>query len=284
MFPDRGYTKRDVARYYEAVSAAILPHLRGRPLTLFHCPKGLSGGCHFMKHSKVWALEAVRRVRIQEKTKLGEYLVVDTPEALLSIVQMDVLELHTWNSTVDRLEEPDRIVLDLDPGPEVRFAEVARAARLLRDALASLGLAAFLKTTGGRGLHVVVPLVPERTWDECLAFARAFATAVAAHDPRRFTVAFARAGRERKILLDYLRNNRTNTSVAAFSTRARPGATVSVPIAWDELGPRLRPDRFTLATVPRRLADLRVDPWRDYERHRRGLDRARLEAVSDLGA
>ncbi len=279
VYPDLGLTKGDVARYYEAVADAIVPHLRGRPLTLYHCPVGLAGACRFMKHSKVWAPEAVRRVAIREKTKTGEYLVIDDAASLLSVVQMDVLELHTWNSTTDRLEEPDRIVLDLDPGPDVRFAEVVRGARVVKDALAALGLPSFAKTTGGAGLHVVVPLVPARPWQECLAFSRAFAAAIVRHDPRRFTTAFARAGRERKILIDYLRNNRTNTSVAAFSTRARPGAPVSVPISWEELGPRVRPERHTIRTVPRRLASLREDPWRGYEAARRPLDAARLAAV-----
>ncbi len=278
LYPDAGLSKLDLVRYYDEVASAILPHLRGRPLTLVHCPEGLAGGCRYMKHSKVWARGPVRRIPIREKTKTGEYLVVDDAAALLSVVQMDVLELHTWNSTTDRLEEPDRIVLDLDPGPEVPFAEVVRAARLVRDALAALGLASFVKTTGGAGLHVVVPLVPVRPWQECLAFSRAFAATIARHDPRRFTVAFARAGRERKILLDYLRNNRTNTSVAAFSTRARPGAPVSVPVSWDELGPRLRPERHTIRTVPRRLASLRADPWQGYDAARRPIDPARLAA------
>jgi bifunctional non-homologous end joining protein LigD len=279
LYPDLGLTKRDVARYYDAVAEAILPHLAGRPLTLYQCPEGIAGECRFMKHSKLWAPTAVRRVRIPEKTKVGEYLVVDTREALLSIAQMDVLELHTWNSTVDRLEEPDRIVIDLDPGPEVPFAEVVDAARLVRAALGSLGLGAFLKTTGGVGLHVVVPLRPERRWEDCLAFSRGLAAIVVAHAPARFTATFARRGRERKILLDYLRNNRTNTSVAAFSTRARDGAPVSVPLAWDELEPRLRPERFTVKTVPRRLARLRADPWAGYVAAARRLDDALLAAV-----
>jgi bifunctional non-homologous end joining protein LigD len=279
MFPDLGATKLDVVRYYDAVAEAMVPHLRGRPLTLYHCPEGLAGACRFMKHSKVWAPAAVRRVRIREKTKVGEYLVADTREALLSIAQMDVLELHTWNSTTDALEEPDRIVIDLDPGPEVRWPEVVRVALFVKGALDALGLASFAKTTGGAGLHVVVPLRPERDWTECLGFARALAGALAAHDPRRLTTSFARAGRERKILLDYLRNNRTNTSVAAFSLRARPDATVSVPIAWDELSARARPDRFTLRTVPRRLARLRSDPWRGYDLARRPLTSALVRSV-----
>jgi bifunctional non-homologous end joining protein LigD len=163
-------------------------------------------------------------------------------------------------------------VLDLDPGPEVAFDEVIRAARLARDALQAIGLAAFAKTTGGAGLHVVAPIFPA-PWHDCLGVARALAAALARHDPRRFTTSFARAGRERKILVDYLRNNRTNTSVAAFSTRARPGAPVSVPLAWDELGPRLRPERHTLRSVPRRLRALGADPWRGYDAARRPLAR-----------
>ncbi len=280
VYPDVGLTKLDVARYYDAVAPEMLPHLRGRPLTLVHCPAGLAGECRFMKHSKVWAPAAVRRVRIPEKTKVGEYLVVDSAEALLSVVQMDVLELHTWNSTVERLEQPDRIVLDLDPGPEVPFAEVVRAARLARDALAAVGLGAFVKTTGGAGLHVVAPIFPA-PWHECLALARALAAALARHDPRRFTTSYAKASRDRKILVDYLRNNRTNTSVAAFSTRAGPGAPVSVPLSWDELSPRLRPAHHTVASVPRRLRSLRADPWAGYDAARRPLGRERPETLPD---
>jgi bifunctional non-homologous end joining protein LigD len=279
VFPDLGVTKADVVRYYEAVAPAMVPHLRGRPLTLLHCPEGAGEGCRFMKHSKVWAPAAVRRVSIREKTKVGEYLVVDGPEALLSVAQMDVLELHTWNSTVERLEVPDRIVLDLDPGPEVPFAEVVRAARVVRAALEALGLAAFVKTTGGVGLHVVTPLVPAARWEDCLAFARALAVLLVRHAPGTFTTAFARQGRERKILVDYLRNNRTNTSVAAFSLRARAGAPASVPLAWEALEPGLAPERFTIRTVPRRLARA-ADPWAGWAAAARPLRATHLTAVA----
>jgi bifunctional non-homologous end joining protein LigD len=283
VFPDLGLTKADVVRYYEAVAPAMLPHLRGRPLTLLHCPAGAGESCRFMKHSKVWAPAAVRRVSIPEKTKVGEYLVVNGPEALLSVAQMDVLELHTWNSTVERLEEPDRIVLDLDPGPEVPFAEVVRAARVVRAALEALGLAAFVKTTGGVGLHVVTPLVPAARWEDCLAFARALAALLVRHAPGTFTTAFAKRGRERKILVDYLRNNRTNTSVAAFSLRARAGAPVSVPLAWDALEPGLAPERFTIRTVPRRLARA-ADPWAGFGAAALPLRATHLAAVAGAGS
>jgi bifunctional non-homologous end joining protein LigD len=221
----------------------------------------------------------VRRVRIREKAKVGEYLVADDAPALLALAQLDVVELHTWNSTTDALEEPDRLVFDLDPGAEVPFAEVVSAAREVRDALAALGLESVVKTTGGAGLHVVAPLAPARDWTACLAFARGVAGALAAHAPGRYTTRYAKAGRERRILVDYLRNNRTNTSVAAFSARARAGAPVSVPLAWDELGPRLAPARFTIRSVPRRLRTLGADPWARSWTLRQRLSTAALRAV-----
>ena len=279
VFPDVGLTKLDLARYYESIAEHVVPHLAGRPLTLLRCPGAIGDDCTFMRHSKVWAPQALRRVRIPEKTKLGEYLVADSLPALISLVQMDVIEIHTWNSRVDRVEQPDRIVLDLDPGPDVSWAQVIEAGKLVREALQALRLESYAKTTGGRGLHVVVPIVPERDWSECLAFARGLAFVIERQDARRYTTRFAKSGRETKILLDYLRNNRTNTSIAAFSARARPGAPVSVPVSWSELTADLDPLRFTVRSVPRRLARLRRDPWEGYFRARQRLTAASLRAA-----
>jgi bifunctional non-homologous end joining protein LigD len=255
-----------------------VPHTRGRPLTLVRCPTGLSGGCFYMRHSGVWAPEALRRVRIQEKTKLGEYLVADSVAALVSLVQMDVLEIHTWNSRISSVEAPDRLVFDIDPGPDVTWPTIVEGARVVRDTLEAFDLESFLKTTGGRGLHVVVPIVPGPDWSECLTFARCLAELIARHDPGRFTTRFAKTGREDRILIDYLRNNRTNTSIAAFSMRARPGAPVSMPLSWKELAPRLRPDRFTVKTAARRLART-GDPWARYWKCRQRLTAAMRRAV-----
>lgn len=282
LFPADGITKAELARYFESVSEWALPHYAGRPLTLFRCPERIGPDCYFMKHSKVWAPEALRRERIQEKTKVGEYLIADTAQALVSLVQMDIVEVHTWNSRFRDVERPDRIVIDLDPGPEVEWGAVVDAARLVRGMLEAIGLESFLKTTGGVGLHVVVPLLPRADWTECLAFAKAFAGALARHDPKRFTTTFTKAGRERKILLDYLRNNRTNTSVAAFSPRARPGAPVSTPLSWDELSPKRRSDAFTLRTLPKRLARLKKDPWARYFSTRQRLAKDAAMALSRL--
>jgi bifunctional non-homologous end joining protein LigD len=280
VYPDPPTTKLDVAAYYGRIASWIVPHVEGRPLTLVRCPEGMAGGCFYMKHSNVWAPDSLRRVPIQEKTKIGEYLVADDIAGVVGLVQMGVLEIHTWNSTVDRdIERPDRLVIDLDPGDAVPWSEVIAAARVVRKALAALDLAAFPKTTGGRGLHVVVPLQPQADWAACLEFARRLSEAIERADPDTYTTRFAKAGRKRKILLDYLRNNRTNTSVAAYSTRARPGAPVSVPLTWDELQPSLDAKALTLHTVPQRLARLRRDPWHEYWTTRQKLTTQRLRAI-----
>jgi bifunctional non-homologous end joining protein LigD len=262
IYPAAGLTKLDIVRYYDGVSAWMLPHLRGRPLTLKQCAPD-ADHCRFLRHSGERAPAQVRVVNIREETKIGDYMVVDDRPALIALAQRNIIEFHTWNSVVEHLEQPDRVVFDLDPGPGVAWPLMIEAARLMRRALAALGLKAWIKTTGGKGLHIVVPIAPALDWSVCLAFARSVATEIAESDPSRFTTRFAKVGREKQILIDYLRNNRTNTSVAAYSVRARPGATVSVPLAWDELTTRFRPERWTIRTVPRRLKTTR-DPWAGY--------------------
>jgi bifunctional non-homologous end joining protein LigD len=282
IYPDLHVSKLELAKYYEAIGDWIVPHVAGRPLTLCHCPNGLLGSCAFMRHRKAWGPQVLRRVQIREKTKVGEYLVADDLAAVIGLVQMGVVEIHTWNSTMKDVERPDRIIWDLDPGPAVGWREVVDAARTVRQLLEVLGLACWVKTTGGRGLHVVVPIRPRREWSECLEFARAVATALVRSDPARFTTTYAKRGRERQILVDYLRNNRTNTSVSAYSTRARAAAPVSVPIAWDELSARLNPSRFSIRTVLRRLSTLRADPWSEYWRARQQVTDVAMDAVSDV--
>jgi bifunctional non-homologous end joining protein LigD len=271
MFPELGLTKLDIAKYYESIGARMLPHLKGRPLTLVFCPTGVGKGCTYLRHTKVWGPKAIRRVKIQEKTKVGEYMVVDTLEGLVSLAQMNVLEIHTWNSVIDRVEQPNRIVLDLDPGQQITWPQVIAAAKQVQKLLMTVGLKAWLKTTGGRGLHVVVPLAPNHDWSECLEFAHAIAQVMVEHDPTMYTTDFRKAGRERKILIDYLRNNRTNTSICAFSVRARDGAPVSMPIAWADLKASLKPQRFTVVSSPAYLARRGGDPWRAYSKSKQRL-------------
>jgi bifunctional non-homologous end joining protein LigD len=282
IYPDLEMSKIEFARYFERIADWIVPHVAGRPLTLVHCPAGIASPCNFLKHAKAWGPSALRRVQIQEKTKIGEYLVADSIEVVVSLAQMGIVEIHTWNSTVDDIERPNRIVWDLDPGPDVSWQQVVKAAELVREVLTTLKLRSWVKTTGGRGLHVVVPLKPKRTVAECLDFSRAVAEAIVRANPQAYTTAFAKSGREWKVLIDYLRNNRTNTSVCAFSPRARPGATVSMPLGWNEL--REPPERWTMLTVPRRIARIRADPWTGYWESAQTISAASFAAVTRLSS
>ena len=284
LYDEPRLTKLDIAAYYDRVADAMLPHVEGRPLTLVRCGEGIAHGCFYMKHSKVWSPPALRRVKIREKTKVGEYLVIESPEAIVSLVQMGILEIHTWNSRHQTVDCPDRFVLDLDPGPEIAWATVVAAARTVRSLLATLDLESFVKTTGGKGLHVVVPLAPRHDWQACLELSRAAAEALTRHDPELFTTTFAKRGRERQILVDYMRNNRTNTSIGAFSTRAREGAPVSMPVTWTELTPKLDPASFTVLTAPARLARQRKDPWAEYFRLKQRFSAKAIAALQSLGS
>jgi bifunctional non-homologous end joining protein LigD len=279
IYPELGVSKADLARYFESIADWVVPHVRHRPLTLLHCPAGASEPCLFLRHGKAWGPSALRRIRIREKTKVGEYLVADDLAGVVSLVQMGIVEIHTWNSVADDLERPNRIVWDLDPGPQVEWPAVVDAARLLRGVLAMLDLTAWVKTTGGRGVHVVVPLRPSLGWAQCLEFARQVSELIVRHDPARYTTALPKRGRERRILFDYLRNNRTNTSVCAYSPRARPGAHVSMPIDWRSL--RIAPDAYTILTVPRRLRRAK-DPWASYWTTPQRISASSLAAVSRL--
>jgi bifunctional non-homologous end joining protein LigD len=279
IYPDLRFSKLELAQYYEVIGEWILPHIQGRPLTLVHCPEGIAGPCSFLRHAKAWGPSALRRVRIREKTKIGEYLVADSIPATVALAQMGIVEIHTWNSTADDVERPNRLVWDLDPGPEIAWKQVVEAARQLRDVLQALGLASWVKTTGGKGVHVVVPIAPTLEWSECLALSRDVSELLARTDPTLYTTAFPKRGRERKILIDYLRNNRTNTSVCAFSPRARPGAVVSMPLDWKDL--RLGPERWTLLNVAHRVRRVE-DPWGGYWKASQRISATALNTVARM--
>ena len=278
IYPKLGFSKLDLVRYYDRVGDLILPHVVDRPLTLVHCPDGLQSACNYMRHRKVWGPGVLRRITIREKTKLGEYLAVDNVEGVIALAQMGVVEIHTWNSTTGDVERPNRLVWDFDPGPRTKWTDVVQAAKAIRTMLDTLGLQSWLKTTGGHGLHVVAPLMPQRQWDECLEFARAVASALARTDPSLYTITFAKQGRESKILIDYLRNNRTNTSVCAYSARAREHGTVSMPIGWPQLKTTLDPERFTVENARRS----RTDPWQAYWTCRQKISKASFDAIRRL--
>ncbi len=277
VYPEQGTTKRQLAEFYASIADWILPQLAGRPTTLVRCPEGVQDECFYQKHVGFGAPASLRRVKIREAKKVGEYLVVDDLPGLIGLVQLGILEIHTWNSVAEHLERPDRLVFDLDPDPSVSWQQVVAAAQRVRERLTELDLASFVKTTGGKGLHVVVPLQRGAGWDECGRFAEAVARGIAREQPERYVAEMSKSKRRGRVFIDYLRNHRGATSVAAYSTRARAPAPISTPLRWEELAALSRSDAYTVATLPTRLASLPVDPWAGYTRQRQRLTASRLK-------
>jgi bifunctional non-homologous end joining protein LigD len=246
------------------VAERALPHLANRPLSLLRCPEGHTGQCFFQKHESAGMPAAIRTVEIVEKNQPFKTLWIKDLAGLVGLVQMGVLEIHPWGSTVTRVEQPDRLTFDLDPDVGLPWQHVVDGALAVRKLLEELGLASFLKTTGGKGMHVVVPVTPKLPWDEAKEFTRLVTERLVATAPDRYTATLAKKARHGKIFIDYLRNGRGATAVGAYSTRARAGATVSTPIAWSELERGTRSDAFTIRNLPERLAKLRADPWQDF--------------------
>jgi bifunctional non-homologous end joining protein LigD len=279
MWPELGVTKLELAQYYAAIERWLLPPLVGRPLALLRCPEGRTKACFFQKHPGDTMSDAIPRVPIREKDATREYMYVEQISDVIRLVQMGVLELHVWGSRVDDLEHPDLIVMDLDPAPDVAWTEVIRAAKLLKDLFAANDLAAFPRLTGGKGLHVVVPLAPSADWDTVKNFSHAVAQTIAQDDPKRFTTNMAKAKRGGKTFVDYLRNGRGSTAIASYSSRAREGAPIAMPVRWEELTAAMTSDRYDIAAAQRRLKTLRQDPWADFEAARRPLDHNILRAL-----
>jgi bifunctional non-homologous end joining protein LigD len=263
LYPEHGVTKLALARYYESIEEWLLPYIARRPLVLLRCPEGRQA-CFYQKHLGKSQARAVPRIAIEESGTLRDYLYVRSLADVVSLVQHGALELHPWGSQVDDIEHPDMMIFDLDPAPGVAWEEVLRTARELRERLAAFGLKAFVRTTGGKGLHLVVPLRPEADWHAVKEFARRVAEQHARDEPQLLTTHMAMAKRHGRIFLDYLRNARGSTAIACYSTRARPGAPVAVPLRWDELGPAVRSDYYTVETVQRRLRALKTDPWEGF--------------------
>lgn len=261
LYPDDQISKLDLAQYYYEVADWILPHIIDRPLALLRCPDGRHKECFFQKHPGPGTPKVLRQVRIQEKSKAGPYVVVDDVSGLVSLVQIGTLEIHAWGSQVRKLERPDRLIFDLDPDPAVPWRRVIEAARQVRQFLQEMGLESFVKTTGGKGLHLVVPIMRRHEWDEAKEFTRQVAQAIVVADPEHFTANLSKAARTGKIFIDYLRNGRGATAVAPYSTRASSKAPVSTPVSWEELSPAIHSDTFHVSNLPQRLAALKKDPW-----------------------
>jgi bifunctional non-homologous end joining protein LigD len=265
-WPDDGVTKEGLADYYADVWRHIAPFVTGRPLALLRGPNGITGELFFQKHAWKGLNKNIRLVNDPAEPQDQPLIAIDSLDGLMGLVQSGVLEIHPWGSTLADWERPDMIVMDLDPGEGVAWQAVIDAALEVRERLKQAGLESFAKTSGGKGLHVVAPLKPKAAWPEVKAFTKSIADAMAADSPDKYVATIAKAKRTGKILVDYLRNQRGATAVAAYSTRARPGASVSMPLAWDELGPDIGPAHFTVYNAPQRLAALESDPWRDFRK------------------
>ncbi|MGQ0815548.1 MAG: non-homologous end-joining DNA ligase [Gemmatimonadota bacterium] len=260
VYPDAGVTKLELAQHYVAVAQAMLPHLAKRPVTMIRCPDTYQK-CFFQKHIDEAAhYQGVTPVRLKEGRGSALYASVDSLKGIIALVQLGVVEFHTPGIRRDKLEQPDRFILDLDPDPSVGWDRISEAAFAVRDLLRELGLQSFAKTTGGKGLHVVVPIRRSRSIEEVRGFTARLAGMFEAAAPRRYTTNVSKAKRTGKILLDYLRNAPGATAVEVFSARARDGAPVAMPVGWDELSD-VRGDSFTVRNAKDRLDN---DAWSDF--------------------
>lgn len=253
VYPDAGYTKQQVFDYYLAAASQILGDISGRLLSIVRCPDGIGGQHFFQKHAGPGFGESVRRHKIRENDgDEATYFYIDDVAGLMNLVQMNALELHPWGSHVDTLEQPDRMVFDLDPDTSIAWNDIKAAAREVRARLQEIGLDSYPRLSGGKGMHVVVPLKPHADWSQVRDFCEAFASAMAQQNPERYVATMSKAKRQGRIFIDWLRNGRGATAIGSWSLRARPGAPVAVPLTWEEFARVRRPDRYTLKDAAER--------------------------------
>jgi len=258
-------TKLALARYYEAVAARMLPHIAERPISIVRTPDGIRGQRFFQRH----AAPGSEALAIKIKGEAKPFLSVDSAKSLISLAQLGAVEIHPWGSAKSDPERPGRIVFDLDPSPELSFDRVIDAAKDVRDRLTALGLVPFVKTTGGKGLHVVIAVGGDTSWSDAKTFAKAVALAMERDAPERYTTTLAKSARRGKIFIDIQRNDRMASSVAPWSPRARDGAPISVPLEWSQIKYGMDPSRFTIATSAPLLR--KADPWRALQKSARAL-------------
>jgi len=266
-FSEAGVSKRDLAQYYADMAPAMLPYIGGRPLSLVRCPDGWGGQCFYQKNAAAHISDAVRRIEVTTSSGSATYMGVDSAQALVALVQWGAIEFHPWGATAPRLESCDTLVFDFDPDDGVSWPALVESVQLLRTMLDEFKLQGFLKTTGGKGLHVVVPVRPALPWPRAKAFAKAVAGLLARTFPQRFTAALAKDKRKGKVFIDYLRNAEGATAVGPWSVRARRNAPVATPIAWEELSTDVRFDHFNLHNVRDRWRH-QPDPWAGYKKTR----------------
>jgi bifunctional non-homologous end joining protein LigD len=265
LYPGRNITKRDLIAHYVKVADRMLPHIANRPVSLVRCPDGEGGECFFQKHASKGFPSEFRAVPIRESAGKRDYLYIEDLQGLVAAVQMGALELHLWGVHAGDIERPDRMVFDLDPDEDVPFAAVTKAAKELRARLKALKLESFAMATGGKGVHVVLPLARGHSWDQHRDFAEAIARLMAEEEPDRFVASMSKAKRKGRIFIDYLRNTRGATAIAPYSSRARNGAPFAVPVSWQSLAQLRNANPFQIGSVPR------GDPWKGYAKLKQRL-------------
>ncbi|MDX9740167.1 MAG: non-homologous end-joining DNA ligase [Gammaproteobacteria bacterium] len=260
VYPPQGVTKGEIAAYLERIADRMLPHVAGRPLSLVRCPRGQPHACFFQRHLAHGMPPGLHGFGIPGKDR-KPYLYIEDRAGLIGTAQTGALELHTWGARIDDIEHPDRMIFDLDPDRGVPFTAVRETAFLVREILSSARLDSFVMLTGGKGLHVIVPLSGHSSWNEVRDFSRGIAAAIAADEPGRYTIKASKARRHNRIFIDWMRNLRGGTAVAPYSMRARPRCPIAVPLRWDELPRIMSAARYDIGNIDRRLAALRKDPW-----------------------
>lgn len=264
LYPAVGVTKLDLANYYLQVKDWMLPYVINRPLTLVRCPGGVESDCFYQKHLGAHQNEFLFPVKIKESEGTGIYSYLKNESGLLSLVQIGVLEIHIWGSHIATVEKPDMITFDLDPAPDVEWKRVIKAANVVREHLQSINLTSFVKTTGGKGLHIVVPIQPKKMWDDVKEFSHSFVDSLVEMYPNDYVGVMTKAKRTGKIYIDFLRNQRGATAVAPYSTRAKENAAVSMPIEWEKLSTKIKPDYFTVTNAINHLKKIKKDPWEEF--------------------
>ncbi len=278
LYPKTNRTKLDIATYYDNIAEWILPYIINRPLTVLRCPKGVGDKCFYQRHSNPSNKAADKKggAHVIEQTGIEKYLYIKNKKGLLNLVQMDVLEMHPWGARVDKIERPDWVIFDLDPGEEVAWKNVIKAAFRVKEELEKLDLTSFVKTTGGKGLHIVIPLQRRYSWEDVFHFSKVFAQFFVAKYPTEYIDVMTKSKRKNKIFIDYLRNHRGATAIAPYSTRANAmEATIATPLSWAELTPKIKSDYYTLENLPKRLNSLKKDPWEDFFEIKQKLPRVK---------
>lgn len=282
LYPGTDITKQQLAEYYLCVADHILPHVKNRPLSVVRCPEGTGKECFFQRHIARGQSPYLHDTGIAVKGRNEDYLMIKDIRGLITLIQWGVIELHPWGCLADKPELPDRMIFDLDPDPAVPFAQVIAGAKEIRERMNEFRLESFVKTTGGKGLHVVIPMTRIYGWAAIKAFAHAIADSMQHDNPKRYIAKSSKEGRKGKIFVDYLRNDLTSTAVTAFSARAREGAPVAMPITWEDLKASLQPKAFTIETAPLRLEKRKTDPWEDFFKIKQKISAKHLRVLNIL--